>query len=95
MTFPYDIEMKPREEIAAEDPFQGEGCFIADKTSSAEEMFTKFFEVFGEMPAVAWEGQGIWLNAAGVEGGPVALKEKWEESQRPLARVQARRAAKK
>jgi hypothetical protein len=95
MTFPFNIDMKSPEEIAAEDPFGGDGCFFADKESSAEEMFARFFEFFGEMPAVAWEGQGIWLNATGVEGGAAALKERWEEHQRPLAKVQERRAKSK
>ena len=94
MTVQLNIDMKTPEEIAAEDPFQGNGCFFADKESSAEDMFTKFFEFFGEMPAVAWEGQGIWLNAGAVEGGPAKLKERWTESQKPLAKVRSSRAKK-
>ena len=94
MTVPWDPEMKSQEEVAAEDPFQGNGCFIEDKESSAEDMFTKFFEFFGEMPAVAWEGQGIWLDASAVEGGAQSLKERWAESQKPLSKVRSSRAKK-
>lgn len=64
----YLAEEATTEGLAACDPFDGRGAFLA-MSAPASEILEALERVFGQvMAAVACPGRGAWVDCAGTEG---------------------------
>jgi len=58
----YRMEDRPREAVAAEDPFGGRGIFFAFPGTSAEILEELELRLGKTVPCFAWEGIGAWAD---------------------------------
>lgn len=58
----YLMAQVPREEMASEDPFGGQGVFLDAPGIPGEVILARLFELLGKtVPAVAWGDLGVWV----------------------------------
>jgi hypothetical protein len=72
------MESLSREEMAAEDPFGGRGVFLTAAGMTGTEMLGRLASVTGiSLPAVAWEGIGLWADPGSSRAVTSALLGGW------------------
>lgn len=71
--------MHSREEMAAADPYEGRGVFLAAPGVKGGEMLARLSESLGQaVPAVAWDGIGVWTDPGSSGMTAVAIRERWD-----------------
>jgi hypothetical protein len=77
----YRMQDHTREEMAAEDPYEGRGTFLPAPGATGAEMLARLREVTGEiLPALAWEGIGVWADLGSSRSG-ADLCASWQEAE--------------
>lgn len=80
MSLAYRIEDLSREEMAAQDPYEGRGVFLAAPGVSGPEMLRRLAVASGAiLPAIAWDGIGAWADPGSSTDGGAALLAAWQE----------------
>lgn len=70
---------RSREEMAAEDPFGGQGVFLPAPGVTGEEILRSLASRMGRvMPAVTWDGIGVWVDPGSSEADAGLIRERWD-----------------
>lgn len=76
----YLMQEATAEEIAADDPFGGDGVFLSCALDG-QEILAALERVLGEvLPAVAWPGLGAWISLRFASITPAEAIALWENS---------------
>lgn len=62
----YRMDVCTAEQLAAEDPFEGRGLFLALQ-EKAEVILRALEDTFGIVAAVAWPGRGVWVDTRALD----------------------------
>jgi hypothetical protein len=74
----YRMQESSREEMAAADPFEGRGVFLASPGSGKAEMLARLATLLdATVPAVAWDAIGVWVDPGSIGIDTVALLGRW------------------
>lgn len=69
---------RSREEMAAEDPYEGRGVFLEAPGMKGGEMLARLAGCLGQVvPAVAWDDIGVWTDPGSGGMTVVAVRERW------------------
>lgn len=79
MSLAYRMEGLTREEMAAEDPFGGRGVFLPAPELDGAAMLARLGH---GVPAIAWDGIGLWADPGSSEAGAAGLLASWHEGER-------------
>jgi hypothetical protein len=67
-----------REEMAAADPFEGRGVFLAAPGAKSAEMLERLFScVSATVPAVAWDDIGVWADHGSSGMNAASIRDRW------------------
>lgn len=67
-----------REEMAAADPFGGSGIFLPAPGMERGKMLEVLSGCLGaRVPAVAWDGIGVWIDHGSTGMNAVTIREQW------------------
>ena len=75
----YRMDSFSREEMAAEDPFEGRGVFLAAPGIPGADIITALSEALGvTVPAVAWDGIGAWIDPGSTGMSTELVQCRWD-----------------
>jgi hypothetical protein len=73
----YRMDTHDGSQMAAEDPFGGNGVFLAHD-GSGQQIIGRLEGVFGLVPAVTWPGRGAWVDISAMDIPGEEASARWE-----------------
>lgn len=74
----YRMQEVPREEMAAADPFEGRGVFLPAPGVKSQEALSRLATCLDAVvPAVAWDGIGVWMDPGSSGMNAAIVRDRW------------------
>lgn len=79
MSLAYRMQELSREEMAASDPYEGRGVFLAAPGTGMQAIIGELAERLGMIvPATAWDGIGAWVDPGSTGMSASLILDRWD-----------------